>query len=331
MTIARFPQLGEYVLHLAADDGQSAAKSTVRVTVEEPPPDKPFLEVPTSPYQVNNPLWNGRLKALLVNWLPHCCTELSDPKLKEGGIRNFIEAGKKLAGQPAGRHVGAPWANAYVLNTVESMCYALMLDPRGDPEIIAAQQGMRAKLEEWLPLILSAQEPDGYLQTRFTLATNAVTHWSPRTRGEHEGYVAGYFIEAALAHYRLTGKTDARLYNAARKLADCWFNHLGPAPKQAWHDGHQEIEQALVKLGRFVKENEGKRAGQKYIDLAKFLLDCRKNGFALRPGHLPVVQQYEAVGHSVRAAYTYSAMADIAKRPATAITREPFARCGRTS
>ncbi len=45
-----------------------------------------------------------------------------------------------------------------------------MVDPQGDPDIIAAQQKMKATLEEWIPIILAAQEPDGYLQTAYTLA-----------------------------------------------------------------------------------------------------------------------------------------------------------------
>ena len=40
----------------------------------------------------------------------------------------------------------------------------------------------------------------------------------------------------------MTEHKDARLYNAAKKLADCWADHIGPAPKQEWFDGHQEME-----------------------------------------------------------------------------------------
>ena len=110
----------------------------------------------------------------------------------------------------------------------------------------------------------------------------------------------------------MTGKKDARLYNAARKLADCWSANIGPAPKKEWFDGHQEMEQALVRFGRFVNEMEGGGQGQKYVELAKFLLDCRKNGTEYDQSQLPVVQQYEAVGHAVRAVYSYSGMADVA-------------------
>ena len=35
---------------------------------------------------------------------------------------------------------------------------------------IAPHRKMRATLDDWIPKILSAQEPDGYLQTAYTLA-----------------------------------------------------------------------------------------------------------------------------------------------------------------
>ena len=135
----------------------------------------------------------------------------------------------------------------------------------------------------------------------------------PVIRGNHEGYTPGYFIESAINHYSMTDRKDARLYDAAKKLADCWADHIGPAPKQEWFDGHQEMEQALVRFGRFVNEVEGGTARASATStLAKFLLDCREGRNRVRPEPLPVVQQYEAVGHAVRAVYTYSGMADVA-------------------
>jgi DUF1680 family protein len=67
-----------------------------------------------------------------------------------------------------------------------------------------------------------------------------------------------------------------------------------------------------VRFGRFVNDTEGRGKGDKYIKLAKFLLDCRKDGHEYDQSHVPVVQQYEAVGHAVRAAYSYAGMADVA-------------------
>ncbi len=309
-TSATFSAVGDYVLRLTASKGSLSGSSTLNVKVVTPPPAQNLHLVDTKPYRIDSPLWNDRAKALIVNWIPHCIAKISDPNLKEGGINNFVEAANKLAGKPHGQHRGYVFANAWVYNTIESICVALMVDPQGDQEIIEAQNAMKATLEDWIPKILAAQEPDGYLQTVFTL--NDWEHWSPRHRSDHEGYVAGYFLEAAVAHHNLTKGKDLRLYNAAKKLADCWDANIGPAPKKEWYDGHQAMEMALVRFGRFVNDIEGQGKGDKYIKLAKFLLDCRKDGSEYDQSHVPVVQQYEAVGHAVRASYSYAGMADVA-------------------
>jgi DUF1680 family protein len=315
-TTADFSAPGEYVLILTARSGEATASSSFNVTVETPPPAKQLDAVHTKDFKINSPLWNSRAKALLVRWIPHCIDQIDRTDLTQGqgGIDNFIEAAKALRGEPHGAHKGYVFSNAWVHQTVESMSIALLIDPRGDPDIIRAYKKMRATLEDWIPKILAAQHPDGYLQTAFTLrdAERWPDRWTPQGRGNHEGYVAGYFIESAINHYLMTKKKDARLYNAAKKLADCWCDNLGPAPKKEWFDGHQEMEQALVRFGRFVNDMEGGGRGGRYIQLARFLLDCRKNGDEYDQSHLPVVQQYEAVGHAVRAIYTYSGMADVA-------------------
>ncbi|HET7550923.1 MAG TPA: beta-L-arabinofuranosidase domain-containing protein [Gemmatimonadaceae bacterium] len=325
-TTATFTEPGVYVLELTADNGESRASSTLTVRAELPPPQKQLDVVHTRRYSIDSPLWDHRFKALIVSWIPHCIEMLESSDVQAGGIDNFIEAGKALRGEPHGAHKGYVFADAYVHNAVEAMSIALMVDPKGDPEILKAQEHMRATLERWIPIILAAQEPDGYMQTAFTLPrlrrdgtqdAGPFLHWT--RRGDHEGYTGGYFLESAIVHYSMTDLKDARLYDAAKKLADCWYDNLGPAPKKAWYDGHEEMEQALVRFGRFVNDTEGKGKGDKYIRLAKFLLDSRSRA-ANDPrerseydqSHVPVIEQYEAVGHAVRAAYLYSGMADVA-------------------
>lgn len=318
-TSARFSKTGDYILALTGLVNGKVSSSALRVQVAEPPPAKRLDVVYTTPYSISSPLWSKRAKALIVNWIPHCIDycERTDLPTGKGGIDNFIEAGKALRGEPHAAHQGLVFSNAWVHQTLESMCLALMVDPAGDVEIIAAQDKMRRTLERWIPIILAAQEPDGYLHTAYTLATRAdwPEKWSPTHRADHEGYVAGYFIESAINHHMLTAGEDLRLYNAAKKLADCWVNNLGPG-KKAWFDGHQEMEQALVRFGRFVNDVEGKGHGDAYIKLAKFLLDSREGGAQYDQSHLPSVKQYEAVGHAVRALYFYSGMADIAAETA---------------
>jgi len=310
VTAATFSRSGDYVIKLTAGKGQLSASSTLTVKAVSPPPAAHLELIDTKHYKIDNPLWNSRARALIVNWIPHCIDKISDPNLKEGGINNFIDAANKLTGKPHGRHRGYVFSNAWVYNTIESICVALMVDAQGDKDIIKAQEKMKATLADWIPKILAAQEPDGYLQTVFTLSDRQ--RWSPRYRGDHEGYVAGYLLEAAVAHYILTNKTDARLYNAAKKLADCWYDNIGPPPKKDWYDGHQAMEIALVRFGRFVNKIEGKGKGDKYIELSKFLLDCRNGGSEYDQSHVPVVRQYEGVGHAVRAVYSYAGMADVA-------------------
>jgi len=315
VTTATFSTPGDYVLTLGSQAGTMKSSASLNVKAVFPPKEKRLDVVYTKRYKIDNPLWNERAKTLITSWIPYCVDQIERTDLTEGqgGLDNFVEAAKALRGEAHGKHLGYVFSNAWVHQTVESICIALMVDPQGDPEIIAAQKKMKVTLEKWIPIILAAQEPDGYLQTAFTLRDTARWHnrWAPQTRGNHEGYVAGYFIESAINHYTLTEGKDRRLYDAAKKLSDCWVANIGPG-KIIWFDGHQEMEQALVRFGRFVNDMEGNGRGDSYVALAKFLLDSRAGGSEYDQSHVPVQQQYEAVGHAVRAVYNYSAMADVA-------------------
>ncbi len=317
VTTATFPAPGDYVLKLTAGEGKLSSSATLKIKVVTPPPSNRLEVVYTKPYKINSAFWNARVKALIVNWIPHCIDEINSTNIAkgkgDGGIDNFIEAAKALRGEPHARQRGFVFANAWVHQTVEAMCIALMVDAQGDKEILAAQEKFKATLEDWIPKILAAQEPDGYLQTAYTLADRKQwpSRWNPAQRGNHEGYVMGYLIESAINHYTMTGGKDKRLYDAAKKLCDCWVANIGPGKKE-WYDGHEQMEQGLVRFGRFVNDMEGGGRGDSYIALAKFLLDCRNHGSDYDQSRVPVQQQYEAVGHAVRASYLFSAMSDVA-------------------
>mgnify|MGYP000955433163 CR=1 FL=1 len=57
--------------------------------------------------------------------------------------------------------------------------YSKSFDKCTDQEIIKAQEKMKSTLEDWIPKILAAQEPDGYIQTAFTLSGNQ--RWTRRS------------------------------------------------------------------------------------------------------------------------------------------------------
>ena len=305
-TSATFDRPGVYLLRLTADDGEERAADTVRVHVV-PAPTGPWLERPRAAgWSVGGPFWGPRYRAILTRWLPYLIEKYNDPKLPEGGIRNFEEVGKKLRGQPHESHMGPPFADAFIYDALESLCLALLLDPKGDPEIRAAQRLFSRTVEDWIPKILSAQSPDGYIQN---FETNS---GSPRWSNvhNHEAFNLGHLIEAAMAHFEATGRKDRRLLDAAIRAADCWDRNIGPAPKRHFHVEHQGLEQALIRLGRLVDELKGPGQGRRYRQLALYFLDERGGGNEYDQSHLPVRKQYEAVGHAVRAVYQYQGMVE---------------------
>lgn len=101
-----------------------------------------------------------------------------------------------------------------------------------------------------IDVICSAQEPDGYLFTNWTIG-NPLHEWMGGEKWKndwnlsHETFDMGELIEAGVAYYQATGKD--KLLNAAIRSADLIcevFNENGI--KEA--PGHAVIEMALVRL-----------------------------------------------------------------------------------
>ncbi len=138
------------------------------------------------------------------------------------------------------------------------------------------------------------------------------SRWSDRT--DHELYCLGHFIEAAVAYFRATEKD--KLLNVIKKYLDYVYNVFIENNSATFKTpGHEEIELALVKLYELTYD-------EKYLDMCKFFIntrgtqdECEYNGVAHKysQSHLPVREQFTAEGHSVRACYLYSGMADLAR------------------
>ena len=183
------------------------------------------------------------------------------------------------------------------------------------------------KLEEVVRCFVAAQQPDGYLNTYFTLVAPD-KRWTNLYTG-HELYCAGHLMEAAVAHRAATGRRS--FSDALCRYADHIAATFGPG-KRKGYPGHPEIGLALVKLYRVT----GERC---YLSLSRHFLEERgkrpyffdqeamARGEKLHPAnrrrhgpprhecfqaHRPVREQAEVVGHAVRALYLYSAMTDVA-------------------
>lgn len=218
-----------------------------------------------------------------------------------GRVDLFERAAKALRGETLTnkKPPGYPFDDTDVYKVLEGAAYALSVKP--DPKLEAYVDGLIAK-------IAAAQEPDGYLYTTRTIDPVKPHPWAGKERWEleqhdsHELYNLGHLYEAAVAHYRATGKKT--LLNVATKSADLLVATFGPGKRKIW-PGHEITEMALVKLYNATQN-------RKYLDLAKFLIDCRGGAGEYWQAHKPVVEQKEAVGHAVRASYLYSGVADVA-------------------
>jgi hypothetical protein len=127
-------------------------------------------------------------------------------------------------------------------------------------------------------------------------------------------YCAGHLLQAAVAHFRATGKE--RLLGVAVRFADHICDVFGPEEhgKRPAMDGHEEIEMALVELYRVT-------GNRHYLEQAGFFVDARGHGLLGEPygrfdpsysqDHEPFREQDEVVGHAVRALYLYSGAADL--------------------
>ena len=136
---ATFSAVGDYVLTLTATEANLNSSSTVKVNVHNPPKTKRLDVVYTKRYKIDSKLWSERAKAMIVNGFHFVSTKTNAPisQSVKAELIIFIEAAKAIKGQPHARHKGYVFSNAWVHQTVEAMCIALMVDPQGDKEIIA--------------------------------------------------------------------------------------------------------------------------------------------------------------------------------------------------
>ncbi len=187
---------------------------------------------------------------------------------------------------------------------IESAAYSLALSP---------DEELEAKTDELIDNIASAQLEDGYfnsyyipceLENRFT------------NRDNHELYCLGHLTEAAIAYYQATGKD--KLLNVVKKYIDLVEKLFVTEGSAAFSTpGHEEIELALIKMYELTGD-------EKYKNLCSFFINTRGTskkdentrswvGSFYDQTSMPVRELTEATGHSVRALYLYSGMADLAR------------------
>lgn len=256
-------------------------------------PLKMIEQIDFSHVKINDNFWSPRLSKHVSATLPVCIDQIENQTRR---IRNFENAAKG-----EGEHSGIFFDDSDVYKALEGMAYSLINNP--DPEL-------EKKADEWIDKFAAAQQPDGYINTFYTL-TGLDKRWT--NMDKHEMYCAGHMIEAGVAYYQATGKR--KLLDVCIRMTDHMMSQFGPG-KRHWVPGHEEIELALVKLYQTTQE-------QKYLDFAYWLLEERGHGHGTMGDEgkwnpvyyqdiVPVRQLTDISGHAVRCMYLYCGMADVA-------------------
>ena len=187
-----------------------------------------------------------------------------------------------------------------VAKWIEGVAYIL----KHHPEMHELEQ----KVDSIISKIKEHQEDNGYFNIYFTVV-EPENRFSKRYA--HELYCAGHLIEAAVAYADATGKKT--LLECMEKYADYIYKVFITDKSSNFNTpGHEEIELALIRL----YHHTGK---MKYLELAAHFINAR--GVVEEcldsmedQSHKPVREQTEAVGHSVRALYLYTGMANLAEK-----------------
>ena len=228
------------------------------------------------------------------------------------GFRNFEVA----AGTVKGKHHGPPFHDGDMYKWLEACAsvYAVTKDPKID-----------ALMDKFIEQVALAQRADGYIHTPVVISernagidSHALTENAAgieigkdqkhafASRLNFETYNLGHLMTAGIVHKRATGKTT--LFECGKKAADFLYNFLT--------NDAAELSRNAICPSHYMGAAEMYRetGDEKYLTLAKGLIAIRDsvtNGEDHNQDRHKFRDQYEAMGHAVRANYLYAGVADL--------------------
>ena len=271
-----------------------------------------ITQVPFDQVSLQDDFWLPRLNTQKRTLVPFSLDKTAY------AVENLRRVGAYLRGEKVTKPLEGPYYVASDLfKVMEGAAYLLTLEK---------DDALERQMDEIIDVIAAAQAPDGYLYEHHIMPPHLR---NPRNRaGEkpytyvdhsHELYNMGHMYEGAVAYYRATGKRkwldvaekNARHINRVFFEGDPAYNDGKPVMRAP---GHEEIELALVKLHQATGEQFYLEMAQKFLDIRGVTYSPQGEGVQTSDyaqQHQPVRDQREAVGHSVRAMYLYSGMADV--------------------
>ena len=283
---------------------------------------------------IEDGFWRGLRETAVREGIPYQWRALNDAV--DGAepsrcMRNFRIA----AGREDGAFAGFVFQDSDVAKWLEAVAYSLRWRP--DARLEAVADGAIAD-------IVAAQRPDGYMDTCYIIG--GLDKRFTKLKDDHELYVAGHMIEAAVAYFRATGKRA--LLDAVLRLVDCIDAEIGAEDgKRRGYPGHPVIEMALVRLYGVTRD-------PKHLALAEYFVRERgraplyfrqeelSNGgnppegedffhYRYYQAGRPIAEQAHAEGHAVRAMYLYCGAADVARETGDAALAEACRRLWRSA
>ena len=228
------------------------------------------------------------------------------------GFRNFEVA----AGTVQGKHHGPPFHDGDMYKWLEACAavYAVTKEPKLD-----------TLMDKFIEQVRLAQRNDGYIHTPVVISERSLgidSHAGDNTnigieigddhkrafasRLNFETYNLGHLMTAGIVHKRATGKTT--LFECSKKAADFLYNFLT--------NDAAELSRNAICPSHYMGAAEMYRetGDEKYLTLAKGLIAIRDsvtNGEDHNQDRHKLRDQYEAMGHAVRANYLYAGVADL--------------------
>ena len=258
--------------------------------------------------KINDEFWTPYLKDFRNICMPYIFTRMEG----RGYVKNFLAVAAGETGKRPYQHY--PYH--------DGLLYEAM---RGASDLLAAEYDVMldSYLDRLIKIIGEAQGEDGYIccKTTFEYPDKRWGDNDGDIVAQHDLYNHGCLIEAAISHYKATGKRS--FLKLAVKAANLIVATMGKAPKKNIIPGHSLPEEAFVKLYRLFRDDqalagfmaENNVKPQEYLDIAEFWYDARGNHEGrflcktLPPSysqdHITFAKQREAVGHSVRAMLCY--------------------------
>ncbi|MBR7017226.1 MAG: glycoside hydrolase family 127 protein [Prevotella sp.] len=255
--------------------------------------------------------WGDRFNVLSQTTIWDMWNTWNNPDVSHG-FRNFEVA----AGTVKGVHHGPPFHDGDMYKWLEACAtvYAVTKDPKLD-----------ALMDQFIEQVALAQRNDGYIHTPVVISERNAgidSHAGDHTnigieigedhkkafasRLNFETYNLGHLMTAGIVHKRATGKTT--LFDCGRKAADFLYNFLT--------NDAAELSRNAICPSHYMGAAEMYRetGDQKYLTLAKGLIAIRdsvQNGEDHNQDRHKLRDQYEAMGHAVRANYLYAGVADL--------------------